>query len=135
MSKEITNLPATLSKMPPQNWAKSSISRQDPVFIQLLKLQDLILIENAEIEFSGGLNIFTGETGSGKSAILTAIRLVAGERADAEWIRSGAAIGIAEVKLASFPKELLGEIDPPPPWRTSYGPPRNPSFREKSLFH
>ncbi len=80
-----------------------------------LKLQDLILIDKADIEFGGGLNIFTGETGSGKSAILTAIRLIAGERADVEWIRAGAAAGIVEAKFTTFSKELLGEIDPPPP--------------------
>jgi DNA repair protein RecN (Recombination protein N) len=82
--------------------------------ISHLKLQDLILIEKADIEFGDGLNIFTGETGSGKSAILTAIRLIAGERADSEWIRSGASIGIAEAKLRAFPKELCSEIDLPP---------------------
>ena len=80
-----------------------------------LKLQDLILIEKADIEFGGGLNIFTGETGSGKSAILTAIRLIAGERADVEWIRAGAAAGIVEAKFTTYSKELFAEIDPPPP--------------------
>ncbi len=80
-----------------------------------LKLQDLILIEKADIEFGGGLNIFTGETGSGKSAILSAIRLIAGERADVEWIRAGAAAGIVEAKFTTYSKELLAEIDPPPP--------------------
>lgn len=82
--------------------------------ISHLKLQDLILIEKAEIEFGSGLNIFTGETGSGKSAILTAIRLISGERTDTEWIRAGASMAVAEAKLSVYSKELLGEIDPPP---------------------
>jgi DNA repair protein RecN (Recombination protein N) len=80
-----------------------------------LKLQDLILIEKADIEFGSGLHIFTGETGSGKSAILAAIRLIAGERADAEWIRAGATIAVVEAKFTTYSKDLLGEMAPPPP--------------------
>lgn len=61
-----------------------------------LKIQNLILIEKAEIEFGPGLNIITGETGSGKSAILSAIRLISGERADATCIRKGAEMAVIE---------------------------------------
>lgn len=64
-----------------------------------LKIQNLILIEKAEIELGPGLNILTGETGSGKSAILSAIRLIAGERADSQCIRKGADLAIVEAVL------------------------------------
>lgn len=64
-----------------------------------LKIQNLILIEKAEIAFGPGLNIITGETGSGKSAVLSAIRLIAGERADAACIRTGAEFAIVEAVL------------------------------------
>ncbi len=57
------------------------------------------MVEKAEILFGSGLNILTGETGSGKSAILTAIRLIAGDRADSQWIRKGAEFAIVEAVL------------------------------------
>jgi DNA repair protein RecN (Recombination protein N) len=67
--------------------------------LQHLKIRDLILVEEGETEFGKGLNIFTGETGSGKSAILTAIRLIAGARASSDWIRAGAESLSVEAKL------------------------------------
>lgn len=65
----------------------------------LLKIKNLILVESQEIHLGPHLNILTGETGSGKSAILTAIRLIAGERADSEWIRNGADSAVVELQL------------------------------------
>lgn len=64
-----------------------------------LKIQNLILIEKAEIAFSPGLNILTGETGAGKSAVLTAIRLISGERAESQMIRKGAELAVVEAVL------------------------------------
>jgi DNA repair protein RecN (Recombination protein N) len=54
-----------------------------------LKIHNLILIEACEIEFHRGLNILSGETGAGKTALLEAISLVIGERADSSSIRHG----------------------------------------------
>ncbi len=64
-----------------------------------LKIQNLILIQNADIAFGPHLNILTGETGSGKSAILSAIRLIAGERADSGCIRQGANMAVVEAEF------------------------------------
>lgn len=50
--------------------------------IQSLYIQNYILIEELKIEFSKDLHVITGETGAGKSIILGAIGLIAGERAD-----------------------------------------------------
>ncbi|MER3498911.1 MAG: DNA repair protein RecN [Chitinophagaceae bacterium] len=47
-----------------------------------LSIQNYAIIDELEIEFSGGLNIITGETGAGKSIIMGALRLILGERAD-----------------------------------------------------
>ena len=55
-----------------------------------LKLKNIILIEQTEITFSKGLNIITGETGAGKSAIMHAIDSILGARADSSLIRKGA---------------------------------------------
>ncbi|HSX12900.1 MAG TPA: AAA family ATPase [Chlamydiales bacterium] len=73
-----------------------------------LKIQNLILVDRAEIAFENGLNILTGETGAGKSAILSAIRLIAGERADPGLIGKHGEIAIVEAALSvySMPEEL-----------------------------
>lgn len=64
-----------------------------------LRLQNIILVEQADIPFSAGLNIITGETGAGKSAIMDGLCLAVGERSDVNVIRRGCEKGIIE---ASF---------------------------------
>ncbi len=53
-----------------------------------LRIQDLAIIDELDIEFSPGLNILTGETGAGKSIILGALELILGARGAPEDIRS-----------------------------------------------
>lgn len=55
-----------------------------------LRVRDVALIQEANIEFSGGLTVLTGETGAGKTALLSSIKLLIGERADAGAVREGA---------------------------------------------
>ncbi len=55
-----------------------------------LRVRDVALIHEANIEFSGGLTVLTGETGAGKTALLSSIKLLIGERADAGAVREGA---------------------------------------------
>lgn len=55
-----------------------------------LKIRNLALIEEAEIEFSKGLNVISGETGAGKTVLMSALSLLLGDRADKSMIRSGA---------------------------------------------
>lgn len=55
-----------------------------------LHVKDVALIQEATIEFSGGLTVLTGETGAGKTALLSSIKLLIGERADAGAVREGA---------------------------------------------
>lgn len=61
-----------------------------------LRIQNIILIESADISFEPGFNVLSGETGSGKSAILHALSLITGERADPSVIRRGADKGVIE---------------------------------------
>lgn len=56
----------------------------------LLRIQNIILIEETQIAFEKGLNVLSGETGSGKSAIMNSLNLISGERADTSLIRHGA---------------------------------------------
>jgi ATPase involved in DNA repair len=78
--------------------------------INRLSIQNLILIEKAEILFDQGLQIITGETGSGKSVLLGALRLLLGAKADGESIRSGASVAAVEAELTiSQPLSWLEE--------------------------
>lgn len=54
-----------------------------------LHIKNFVLIDELEIEFSPGLNIFTGETGAGKTIIIDAINVVLGERITTDYIRTG----------------------------------------------
>ncbi|HIF93164.1 MAG TPA: DNA repair protein RecN [Myxococcales bacterium] len=64
--------------------------------IEVLRIDNLALVESVELEFSSGLNVLTGETGTGKSIVLSALALLAGGRAAAESLRSGAEEGAVE---------------------------------------
>lgn len=58
--------------------------------IDELHARDVALIHDATIEPSAGLTVLTGETGAGKTALLSSIKLLVGERADAGQVREGA---------------------------------------------
>jgi len=75
--------------------------------LKLLRILNIILIESAEISFKKGLNVLSGETGSGKSAIIDALKLIAGERAEISLIRKGAEKGTVE---AAFEIENLPHL-------------------------
>ena len=55
-----------------------------------LKIQSLGVIESATIEFGPGLNVLTGETGAGKTMVLTALALICGGKSDSDLVRTGA---------------------------------------------
>ncbi|MGI6591616.1 MAG: DNA repair protein RecN [Eggerthellaceae bacterium] len=55
-----------------------------------IHLHDVALIHDAEMTFSNGLTVVTGESGSGKTALLNGIKLLIGERGEADVVREGA---------------------------------------------
>lgn len=57
--------------------------------LRFLSIRNLAVIDRLEIEFEGGLNVLTGETGAGKSIVVGAVGLLVGGRASADLIRSG----------------------------------------------
>src|SRR5215813_13064467 len=61
------------------------------VVLRELSVQNLALIEDVHVELQGGYCAWTGETGAGKSLLLTALGLVLGDKATAELIRAGKA--------------------------------------------
>jgi len=73
-----------------------------------LRVTNIVLVENASIPFGLGFNVLSGESGSGKSAIMNALGLITGERCDGSMLRHGAAKGIVEAifDIASYPEVL-----------------------------
>ena len=78
-----------------------------------LSIRNLILIDKMEISFHEAFNVVSGETGAGKSAIMTAINLILGERAEGSLLRHGEEKGSIEALfyLENSPSlfELLDE--------------------------
>ncbi len=64
--------------------------------IRFLRIRDFALIRELEIEFGPGLNLLTGETGSGKSIIVDALGVLVGERSSGDMVRSNSAAAILE---------------------------------------
>ena len=67
--------------------------------LQSLRIRNLALLEEVALDFEAGFTAVTGETGAGKSILLGALSLLAGERADKTIIRQGAAACEAEASL------------------------------------
>ena len=57
--------------------------------LSLLHIENIAVIECADISFDGGFNVLTGETGAGKSIVIDAISAILGERAYRDMIRTG----------------------------------------------
>jgi DNA repair protein RecN (Recombination protein N) len=58
--------------------------------LTFLQIRDFAIIEQVELEFAAGLTVLTGETGAGKSILVDALELLAGGRAGADVVRTGA---------------------------------------------
>ena len=79
-----------------------------------LKIENIAVIEKAEIEFSSGLNVLTGETGAGKSIIIDSINAILGERTSKELVRDGkdsAKVTAVFTGINSEVSALLDEYD------------------------
>ena len=57
--------------------------------LKYLHIENIAVIEMCDIEFQGGFNVLTGETGAGKSIVIDSINAVLGERTSKDLIRSG----------------------------------------------
>lgn len=64
--------------------------------LELLRIRDLALIEDVELEFSATMNVLTGETGAGKSFILRAVDFLTGEKMDTSMVRPGKEKAVVE---------------------------------------
>src|SRR5258708_16174870 len=64
--------------------------------LQRISIKDFVLIDCCEVVFQSGLNVITGETGAGKSVIISALSFLLGEKHDAASIRYGAVSATVE---------------------------------------
>jgi DNA repair protein RecN (Recombination protein N) len=79
-----------------------------PATLRSLRIRNLALVESLDWELASGFSVVTGETGTGKSIIVGALKLVLGERADKSLIRTGADQCAVE---ALFELEDILEVD------------------------
>lgn len=78
-------------------------------YLEEISIRSLGVIESSNIEFRSGLTVLTGETGAGKTMVLTALGLVLGNRADSDLVRAGQERAIVTGKFA-VPKDLAAQI-------------------------
>ena len=76
-----------------------------------LKIENVAIIESADIYFNDGLNIMTGETGAGKSIIIDSINAVLGERTSRELVRTGCAKASVTATFRSENKNITSILD------------------------
>ena len=77
-----------------------------------MRLENYAVIDNMAVEFAPGLNLLTGETGSGKSILIDALSLLLGDKASAEVIRAGAerAVISAVFEVEAGAEKLVAQI-------------------------
>lgn len=78
-----------------------------------LKIENIAVIESADISFNIGLNVLTGETGAGKSIIIDSINAILGERTSKELVRTGtksASVSALFEAISDETKEKLEEL-------------------------
>ncbi|MBA3718243.1 MAG: AAA family ATPase, partial [Actinobacteria bacterium] len=76
--------------------------------LRRLKIDNLVLIREAELAFAPGLNAITGETGAGKTILAQAIGLLLGAKGDAAYVGPGASEAYVEAEL-DLPEGVLDE--------------------------
>ena len=85
--------------------------------LKFLSVENFVLIDRLEVEFQQGLNLITGETGSGKSILVDAVGLLVGERASQEMVRQGfdqaRVEGMFEVSKQHPARAYLAEVGVP----------------------
>ncbi|HEX2045867.1 MAG TPA: AAA family ATPase [Gaiellaceae bacterium] len=78
--------------------------------LRRLRIENLVLIREADLAFSPGLNVVTGETGAGKTILAQAIGLLLGAAGDAGYLGPGAAEAYVEAEL-DLPPGALDDLD------------------------
>ena len=78
--------------------------------LELLHIENIAIIEAADIEFAPGFNALTGETGAGKSIVIDSLSAVLGQRTSRELIRTGADKAFVSAAFSGMAPELTEEL-------------------------
>lgn len=78
--------------------------------LELLHIENIAIIEAADIEFAPGFNALTGETGAGKSIVIDSLSAVLGQRTSRELIRTGAEKAFVSAAFSGTAPELTEEL-------------------------
>ncbi len=79
--------------------------------LRTLSIENIAVIEKAKIDFTGGLNVLTGETGAGKSIVVDSINAVLGERTSKELVRTGSDYAFVSAFFESTNASVCGELE------------------------
>lgn len=80
-------------------------------FLSEITIKNLGVIESATLEFEPGLTVLTGETGAGKTMVLTALNLILGGKSDANLVRSGQERLVASGRFTLSPQIAASALD------------------------
>ena len=78
--------------------------------LQALHIENIAVVKKADIDFSSGMTVLTGETGAGKSIIIDSLNLLSGARADKEMIRSGETRAEVSAVFTDISEEIENKI-------------------------
>ena len=76
-----------------------------------LQLRDLVIVDRAELELASGMTALTGETGAGKSIIVDALMLIAGDRAAGDIVRQAAERAEVAASFANLPPAAVAWLE------------------------
>lgn len=76
-----------------------------------LKIENVAVIEKAEVNFTPGFNVLTGETGAGKSILIDSINAILGNRTSRELVRSGAQKACIWATFESIPASVKKQLE------------------------
>src|SRR5271165_3875193 len=91
--------------------APAARRKTSPAVLNLLQLRDFVIVERADLEFGAGLTALTGETGAGKSIVVDALSMLAGGRAGADVVRSGAERAEATAAFVGLPPQAVAWLE------------------------
>ena len=76
-----------------------------------LQIENVAVIQKAEVHFQPGLNVLTGETGAGKSILIDSINAILGNRTSRDLVRSGAAKAVMRDAFEQVPEAVQNRLE------------------------
>ena len=76
-----------------------------------LQIENVAVIQKAEVHFEPGLNVLTGETGAGKSILIDSINAILGNRTSKDLVRTGAAKAVIRAAFEQVPPAVLDKLE------------------------